>query len=93
MTAYRFSISWTRILPEGTPGNLSQAGVQYYGMLIESLLAANITPMVTMYHWDLPEYLHKKGGWLNIETADAFYYYADALFTQFGSKVRCYACA
>jgi lactase-phlorizin hydrolase len=63
------------------------AGLKYYMTLIDSLIANNITPMITMFHWDLPQYLQDIGGWTNPVMADQFYVYADALYFFYGSKV------
>ncbi|HEY3365579.1 MAG TPA: GH1 family beta-glucosidase [Symbiobacteriaceae bacterium] len=71
LSAYRFSIAWPRVLPEGS-GRVNQAGLDYYRRLAEKLLARGIRPAATLYHWDLPQVLQDKGGWTNRETADRF---------------------
>ena len=86
MTHYRFSLSWARILPNGI-GRVNQAGIQYYKNLINALKAANIEPMVTLYHWDLPYALEREGGWLNSQVADWFEEYARVCFTELGPQV------
>ena len=73
--AYRFSISWTRILPDGT-GKINEKGIDFYNRLIDELLAADITPYITLFHWDYPQALYYKGGWLNAESPDWFAEYA-----------------
>ncbi|KAM1214734.1 hypothetical protein ACFX2I_011219 [Malus domestica] len=88
MDAYRFSISWTRIFPNGT-GHINQAGVDYYNRLIDALLAKGIEPYVTLYHWDLPQALEDKySGWLNPQVIKDFATYADACFQNFGDRVK-----
>lgn len=67
--AYRFSLAWTRLLPEGT-GRINRAGVDFYDRLIDRLLENGITPFVTLYHWDLPHVLQQKGGFLNPDIAE-----------------------
>ncbi|WP_173917482.1 GH1 family beta-glucosidase [Halobacillus sp. Marseille-Q1614] len=84
---YRFSISWSRVMPEGT-GSLNEKGVAYYRSLIEELLNHNIKPMITLYHWDLPQTLQDRGGWENRATIVAFEEYAEAMFKEFGGQVK-----
>ncbi len=84
---YRFSISWPRVMPEGT-GELNPKGVAYYRTLIQGLLDNGIEPMITLYHWDLPQILQDKGGWEVRSTVDAFTEYATAMFNEFGGQVK-----
>ena len=83
---YRFSISWTRILPDGT-GIVNQPGVDFYNRLIDGLIARGVTPWITMFHWDLPQTLQDKGGWTNRESVDWFFHYAQTLVSLFGDRV------
>ena len=76
---YRFSINWTRILPDGT-GKVNKAGIKFYSDLIDELIKNGITPMVTLFHWDYPHKLHQRGGWLNPDSSDWFADYADIVF-------------
>src|SRR5215469_1108478 len=77
LRAYRFSIAWPRILPQGQ-GTVNQAGLDFYDQLVDALLANHIIPFITLYHWDLPQALQdNKGGWLNRDTASRFSDYAD----------------
>ncbi|XP_070575297.1 cytosolic beta-glucosidase-like isoform X2 [Ptychodera flava] len=85
---YRFSFSWSRILPDGTVANINKAGVDYYQRLIDALIAANIQPMATLYHWDLPQALQDIGGWSNDIVAVYFNEYADLCFKLFGDRVK-----
>jgi beta-glucosidase len=84
--AYRFSISWPRILPKGT-GKPNQKGLDFYKNLVESLLDAHIKPVVTLYHWDLPQALQDKGGWVNRDSINYFEDYAKLMFKELGDIV------
>ncbi|XP_034550002.1 lactase-phlorizin hydrolase-like [Notolabrus celidotus] len=86
--SYRFSMSWSRIFPDGRRSSLNQKGVDYYNRLIDGLLAFNITPMVTLYHWDLPQALQTLGGWDNVNMIDIFNDFCDFCFATFGDRVK-----
>ncbi|MCP3977228.1 MAG: beta-glucosidase [bacterium] len=83
--AYRFSIAWTRVLPEGR-GAINQAGLDFYDRLVDGLLEAGITPYPTLYHWDLPQALEDDGGWTNRATVDAFAEYAEVVSGRLGDR-------
>lgn len=85
--AYRFSIAWSRIFPQGY-GKVNEEGLKYYEELIDGLLEAGIEPYVTLYHWDLPQALQDEGGWTNRKTADHFEAYCKVIFERFGGKVK-----
>ncbi len=85
--AYRFSLAWTRILPDGT-GKIERNGVDFYSRLIDGLLEKNIEPFVTLYHWDLPQALRIRGGFLNPETENWFAEYAETVLKYFGDRVK-----
>lgn len=75
LKAFRFSIAWSRIFPDGS-GKPNQAGIDFYNRLVDALLAAGIAPYCTLYHWDLPQKLQDRGGWENLDTTKAFADYA-----------------
>ena len=85
--AYRFSISWPRVLPEGT-GRVNPAGIGFYDRLVDGLLEAGIRPFVTVYHWDLPQVLQDRGGWPARDTAYAMAEYAGVLGDALGDRVK-----
>lgn len=87
LKAYRFSIAWSRIFPQGE-GEINKEGITFYHRLIDALKNAGIEPVVTLYHFDLPLALYKKGGWNNRATIDAFEQYAKLLFREFGNQVK-----
>jgi beta-glucosidase len=85
--AYRLSISWSRVLPEGT-GKVNEKGVAFYSSLIDELLGAGITPFVTLFHWDYPSALYQRGGWLNRDSAQWFGDYATLIAQRLGDRVK-----
>ena len=87
--AYRFSISWPRILNEH--GDINQDGIDFYLNMLDTLIEKGIKPFVTLYHWDLPQCWEDKGGWLNRDTAYAFADYVDVVTKAFGDRVYSYA--
>ncbi|KAH0467835.1 hypothetical protein IEQ34_002868 [Dendrobium chrysotoxum] len=88
MDAYRFSIAWSRIFPNGT-GQVNQAGIDHYNKLIDALLAKGIKPYVTLFHWDLPQALEDRySGWLSTQIINDFTTYADICFNAFGDRVK-----
>ncbi len=84
--AYRFSVAWPRVIPEGV-GAVNARGLDFYDRLVDELLAHDITPLLTLYHWDLPLALHERGGWLNRDTAYAFADYAEVVARRLGDRV------
>ena len=88
LKTYRFSIAWTRIYPEGR-GEINQQGVDFYTAIIDECLRQHIEPMVTIYHWDLPQALvDAYGGWESPQVIDDFVAYAKTLFRLWGQKVK-----
>jgi beta-glucosidase len=87
VSAYRFSIAWPRILPEGR-GHVNAAGLDFYDRLIDALLKAGIEPYPTLYHWDLPQALQDRGGWPARDTVRAFADYATVVVRRLGDRVR-----
>jgi beta-glucosidase len=85
--AYRLSVAWPRIVPGGT-GEVNAKGLDFYDRLIDALLAAGITPSVTLYHWDLPQVLQDRGGWPERDTALAFASYAGVVAERLGDRVK-----
>jgi 6-phospho-beta-glucosidase len=87
LRAYRFSISWSRVLPKGT-GNVNEKGIAFYNRVIDECLKNGIEPLITMYHFDMPLALEERGGWGNRESVQWFYEYAKILFKYFGDRVK-----
>ena len=87
LRAYRFSIDWSRVLPEGT-GRVNEEGIRFYSELIDCLLENGIEPYLTLYHWELPYELYKKGGWLNRQSAEWFGEYARLIAERFSDRVK-----
>lgn len=88
--AYRFSVSWPRLLPDGR-GQVNEPGVAFYDRLIDELLAARIEPWLCLYHWDLPQALEDAGGWGNRDSATWFADYARLVATRFGDRIKRFA--
>ncbi|MEM6287699.1 MAG: GH1 family beta-glucosidase [Bacteroidota bacterium] len=87
LQAYRFSVAWGRVLPEGTE-RVNAAGLDFYDRLVDRLAEAGIEPLLTLYHWDLPVALDDRGGWLNRDIADWFADYATVVHDRLGDRVR-----
>src|SRR5690606_15983192 len=86
LNAYRFSVAWGRVLPEGR-GTVNRPGLSFYDRLVDQLLAAGIQPAVTLFHWDLPAALEDRGGWLNRDIAGWFAEYASVVVRALGDRV------
>lgn len=87
LQAYRLSVSWPRVLPEGV-GAVNAKGLDFYDRLIDALLAAGVQPWVTLFHWDFPLALYQKGGWLNRDSVEWFGEYAGAVVRALGDRVK-----
>ena len=87
LQTYRFSVAWSRILPEGT-GAVNPAGLDFYDKLVDGLLANGIRPYITLYHWDLPQALEDKGGWTNKDIVNWFGDYTQAITKRLGDRVQ-----
>ena len=87
LNSYRFSISWSRVLPHGR-GRVNGAGLSFYDRLVDALLAAGIAPNVTLYHWDLPAVLDDRGGWLNPDSPEWFAEYAQVMYEKLDDRVQ-----
>ena len=90
LNAYRFSVSWSRVLPQGR-GSVNAKGLDFYARLVDALLEAGIRPLATLFHWDLPSALEDRGGWLNPDSAAWFADYARALFRALDDRVGVWA--
>jgi len=86
LSSYRFSTSWGRILPQGT-GGVNRVGLDFYDRLVDALLEAKISPALTLYHWDLPQALEDRGGWVNPDSPSWFADYADTVAARLGDRV------
>lgn len=87
LRAYRFSIVWTRFLPEGR-GRINQAGIYFYSRLVDDPLETGVVPFLTLYHWDLPQALQDEGEWTVRTTTEAFAEYADLVSRHLGDWVK-----
>lgn len=87
LKGYRFSIDWSRVLPEGT-GKVNEKGIDFYNALIDELLVQGIEPYITLYHWELPYEIYKRGGWMNPEIVEWFGQYARLVAERFSDRVK-----
>ncbi len=87
LQSYRFSVSWSRVIPDAVEGKVNQVGLDFYQRLVDGLLERDITPLLTLYHWDLPQPLQDAGGWVNRETVDRFVELAEVIGRALGDRV------
>ncbi len=87
VNAYRFSVAWSRVLPQGR-GKINEPGLDFYDRLVDGLLSRGITPFVTLYHWDLPQALQEEGGWTNRRIAEDYVNYAEVVSRRLGDRVK-----
>jgi beta-glucosidase len=87
VSAYRFSVAWPRVIPNGV-GKVNQLGIDFYDRLIDGALERGIEPWLTIYHWDLPQALQDRGGWANREITEWFTEYTGLLADRFGDRVK-----
>jgi beta-glucosidase len=90
ISSYRFSISWPRVIPEGT-GTVNQKGLEFYERLVDELLNSEIAPLCTLFHWDYPQALYQRGGWLNRDSADWFGAYTAVVADKLGDRIKTWA--
>src|SRR5581483_1965496 len=88
--SYRFSVAWTRVLPQGT-GTPNPKGIDFYSRLVDEMLSARIKPMCTLFHWDFPQALYERGGWLNRDVAGWFAAYAALMADKLGDRIEVWA--
>ncbi len=87
VNSYRFSINWARIISD-SQGTINQKGLEFYENLVDGLLKADIEPMITLYHWDLPMWAHNRGGWKNPEIIECFLHYVQVVVSALSDRVR-----
>jgi beta-glucosidase len=90
VTSYRFSVSWSRVLPGGV-GTVNPKGIAFYDRLVDELLRNGISPLCTLFHWDFPQALYRRGGWVNRDSADWFAEYAALVATKLSDRVKAWA--
>ena len=88
MQHFRFSISWSRILPKGTSDYINPNGIRFYHNVLDELEKNGIEPFVTLYHWDHPQSIEENGGWLNKEMVELFAAYSRVVFQEFAPRVK-----